>query len=138
MPAIDVVNSSSSEYPLNITIQKNVNQDNNSSSQEPMETIPVEHIDHINAKSQKRKYPDITADKPFLESGACPPFIKPLKQDEVRDCDLIPILSTRQFTFQSHLTSLYVSPTKYKFNIREFKNDYHTSIASKLITPYNW
>ena len=44
---IDVVNSSSSELhtsPLNITIQQNVNEDNNSSSQtqEPMETIPVE------------------------------------------------------------------------------------------------
>ena len=29
-------------------------------------------------------------------------------------------------------------PTKYNFIIREFKNDYHTSIASKLITPYDW
>ena len=29
-------------------------------------------------------------------------------------------------------------PTKYKFIIREFKNDYHTSIASKLITRYDW
>ena len=29
-------------------------------------------------------------------------------------------------------------PTKYKFFVREFKNDYHTSIASKLITPYYW
>ena len=29
-------------------------------------------------------------------------------------------------------------PTKYKFNIREFKKNYHTSIASKLITPYDW
>ena len=29
-------------------------------------------------------------------------------------------------------------PTKYKFIIREYKNDYHTSIASKLITPYDW
>ena len=29
-------------------------------------------------------------------------------------------------------------PTKYKFIIREFKNDYHTSIASKLITPFDW
>ena len=77
---IDVVNSSSSELlasPLNITMQQNVNEDNNSSSQEPMETIPVEQIDHINANSQKRKYPDITADKPFMESGAWPPFIKP-------------------------------------------------------------
>ena len=121
---------------MNTTIQQNVNEDNNSSSQEPMETNPVEQLDHINAKSQKN--PDITADKPFMESGACPPFIKPLKQDEDRDCDLIPILSTRQFTFQSHLTSVYMIPTKYKFVIREFKNDYHTSIASKLITPYDW
>ena len=28
-----------------------------------METIPVEQIDRSNAKSQNRKYPDITADK---------------------------------------------------------------------------
>ena len=103
-----------------------------------METLPVEQIDHRNAKSQKRKYPDITDDKPFMESGACPPFIKPSKQDEDPDCDLIPILSSRQFTFQSDLTSLYMILTKYKFIIREFKNDYHTSIASKLITPYDW
>ena len=143
LPGIDVVNSSPSELlapPLNITIQQNVNEDNNSSSQiqEPMETIPVEQIDHISAKSQKRKYPDITADKPFMESGACPPFIKPTKQDEDRDCDLIPILSSRPFTFQSHLTFLYMIPTNYKFIIREFKNEYHTSIASKLNTPYDW
>ena len=63
---------------------------------------------------------------------------KPSKQDEDRDCDRIPILSTRLFTFQSHLTSLYMIPTQYKFIIRELKNDYHTSIASKLITPYDW
>ena len=143
LPDIDVVNSSPSELlasPLNITIQQNVNEDNNSSSQiqEPIETIPVEQIDHINVKSHKRKYPDITVDKPFMESGDCPPFIKLSKQDEDRDCDLIPILSSRQFTFQSHLTSFYMIPTKYKFIIREFKNDYQTSIASKLITPYDW
>ena len=141
LPEIDVVNSSFSELlesSLNITIQQNVNEDKNSSSKEPTETIPVEQIDHINAKSRKRKYPDVTADKPFMESGACPPFIKPLKQAEERDCDLIPILSTRPFTFQSLLTSLYMIPTKYKFIIREFKNEYHTSIASKLFTPYDW
>ena len=89
LPEIDVVNSSPSELlasPLKITIQQNVNEDNTSSSQiqEPMETVPVEQIYQINAKSQKRKYPDITADKPLsdMESGACPPFIKPSKQDE--------------------------------------------------------
>ena len=125
---------------MNITIQQNVHEDNNSYSQnqEPKENISIEQIDQINTKSQKRNYPDITADKPFMESGACPPFIKPSKQDEDQDCDLVPILSSRQFTFQSHLTSLYMIPTKHKFIIREFKLDYHTSIASKLITPYDW
>ena len=128
LPELDVVNTSPSELlvtPLNITIQQNVNEENNSStqSQEPIETIPVEQIEHINARSQKRKYPDITADKPFMESGACPPFIKPSKQDEDRDAELIPILSSEQFAFQSHLTSLYMIPTKYNFIIREFKND---------------
>ena len=49
LPEIDVVNSSPSELlasPLNITIQQNVNEDDNSSSQiqEPMETIPVEQL----------------------------------------------------------------------------------------------
>ena len=133
LPEIDVVNSNPSELlasPLNITIQQNVNEDNNSSSnsQDPIENIPIEQVDHVNTRSQKRKYPDITADKAFMESGACPPFIKPIKQDEDRDCELVPILSSKQFTFQCQLTSLYIIPTKYKFIIREFKNDYHTSI----------
>ena len=74
LPGFDVLNSSPSELlasPLNITIQQNVNEENNSSSQfqEPMETIPIEQIDHINAKSQKRKHPDITTDKPFMFYG---------------------------------------------------------------------
>ena len=73
-----------------------------------------------------------------MESGDCPPFIKPVKKDEDRDCELPPILSSKQFTFQSHLTLLYMIPTKYKFIIGEFKNEYHTSVASKLITPYDW
>ena len=57
LPEIDVVNSNSSELlasPLNIPIQQNVNEDNNSSSQELMETIPVEQIDQ-----------DMTDDKPL-------------------------------------------------------------------------
>ena len=125
LPEIDVVHSNPSELLaplLNITIQQNLNKDiSSSSTQEPMETVPVEQIDHINGKSQQRKYPDITADKPFMESGVCPPFIKPLKQDEDRDCDLILILLSKQFTFQSHLTSLYMIPTKYKFIIKNSK-----------------
>ena len=57
---IYVVNSSPSELltsPLNIIKQQNFNEDNNSSSQnqEPMETIPVEQIDQINATAQKKE-----------------------------------------------------------------------------------
>ena len=81
LPEIDVVNPSPSELlasPWKIQllgrIQQNVNEDNNSYSQnnEPIENIPIEQIDHKNTKFQKRKYPVITADKPFMESGACP------------------------------------------------------------------
>ena len=46
-----------------------------------------------------------------MESGACPPFIKPIKHDEDRDCELVPIFSSKHFTFQSQLTSLYMIPT---------------------------
>ena len=97
---IGVVNSSPSEMlasPLNITIQQNVNEDKNSSSnsQDNMEVVSVDQMDHINTRTQNRKYPDITADKPFMESGACPPFIKPVKQDEDRDCELTLILSLK-------------------------------------------
>ena len=58
LPEIDVVNSSPSEWlasPLNVTIQQNVNGDNSSPTQEAIETIPVEQIDYINAKSRKIK-----------------------------------------------------------------------------------
>ena len=60
LPETDAVNYRPSELlasPLIITIQQNVNEDNISTSQtqEPMETIPVEQIDHINAKFQKKK-----------------------------------------------------------------------------------
>ena len=53
--------------PFEYNIQQNVNEDNISYSQnqEPIENIPIEQIDHINTKSQKRKCPDITADKPL-------------------------------------------------------------------------
>ena len=59
LPEIDVDNSNPSELlatPLNTKIQQKGNEDNVSShsqNHEPMETIPVEQIDHINAKSQK-------------------------------------------------------------------------------------
>ena len=59
LPDFDVVNSSPSESlasRLNITIQKKVNEDNNSSSNshDNMKVIPVDQIEHINTRTQKR------------------------------------------------------------------------------------
>ena len=86
----------------------------------------------------KKKVPRYNWRQTFYGIWRLPSFHKTNRKDEDRDCEKVPILSSKQFTFQSQLTSLYMIPTKYKFIIREFKNDYHTSIASKLITPYDW
>ena len=89
LPEIDVVNSSLSELrasPLNITIQQNVNEDNHSSStQEPMETIPVEQIDHINAKSQNGNIQILPLINLLWNLALALLFIKPSKQDEDRE-----------------------------------------------------
>ena len=76
-----------------------------------METIPVEQIDQINAKTQKNNQ-ILLLTIPFMESGACPPFIKPSKQDEDRGCDLIPIIKTVHISITSNffIHSLYIIP----------------------------
>ena len=61
LPEIDVVNSNPSELlatPLNITIQQNVNENKNSSfnSQDPIENIPIEQVDHVNTKKKVPRY----------------------------------------------------------------------------------
>ena len=81
LPEIDVVNSNPSELlasPLNITIQQNVNEDNNSSSnsQDPMETIPIEQVDHVNARSQKRKVSRYNCRQTFYGIWRLPSFHK--------------------------------------------------------------
>ena len=72
---------------LDVTIEENDNEDVTTSSQiqERMDNVPVHQIEHINSKSQKRKYPDLTAYKPFGERGACPPFVERSKQEEDED-----------------------------------------------------
>ena len=73
----------------------------------------------------------------FLTSPVYPPVISP--KDSIstqRDDYLIPILSTENFTFKSQLTSLYMHPTDYTFKLNDKNQDFSTSIASKIMTPY--
>ena len=74
----------------------------------------------------------------FLTSPVYPPLITP--RDSIstqRDDYLIPILSNENFTFKSELTSLYMHPT-YTFKLYDKNQDFFTSIASNIMTPYHY
>ena len=76
-------------------------------------------------------------DPVFLSSSIYPPFI-PSKPSLCtnRDDHLIPILSHDDFVFKAQLTSLYMPPTDYSFRLYDENQDFFTSIASKIMGPY--
>ena len=73
----------------------------------------------------------------FLSSLICPPSIpSKISLCTNRDDHLIPILSTDDFVFKAQLTSLYMHPTDYSFRLYDKNQDFFTSIASKIMGPY--
>ena len=78
-------------------------------------------------------------DSIFLTSPVYLPVISP-KDSIVTQTDdsLIPILSNKNFTFKSQLTSLYIHPTDYTFKLHDKNQEFSTSIASKIMTPYHY
>ena len=54
----------------------------------------------------------------------------------IRDDHLIPNLSQDNFTFEAQLTSLYMHLTDYTFRLHDKTQDFFTSIASKIMSPY--
>ena len=75
----------------------------------------------------------------FLTSPVYPPVISPKDSISTQKDDyLTPILSTENFTFKSQLTSLYMHPTDYTFKLYDKNQDFFTSIASKIMTPYHY
>ena len=55
-----------------------------------------------------------------------------------RDDHLIPLLSHDDFLFKAQLTSLYMHPTDYSFRLYDKNQDFFTSIASKIMGPYQY
>ena len=55
-----------------------------------------------------------------------------------RDYHLFPIISNDHFTFRAQLTSFYLHPTDYTFKIYDKNQDFFTSIASKIMSPYQF
>ena len=86
----------------------------------------------------KKKY-EIMKDPAFLSSPIYPPILPTKPQlSTTRDDCLVPILSTNRFSFKPHLTSLYMHPTDYTFKLYDKNQDFFTSIASKIMAPYQY
>ena len=84
----------------------------------------------------KKRY-EIMKDFVFLSSPIFPP--KTPSQPSLsttRDDHLIPLLSQDNFTFKAQLTSLYMHPADYTFRLHDKNQDFFTSIASKIKSPY--
>ena len=115
------------------TTHKSSHTDNNETSSQthnPSEPSPSA------PPPSKTKY-DIMKDPIFLTSPVYPPLISPKDSISTQRNDyLIPILSNEHFTFNSQLTSLHMHPNEYTFKLYDKNQDFFTSIASKIMTPY--
>ena len=118
-------------------------------SLEQMEQDKIEHdtskvkpndTDHTPATPPppKKRY-EIMRDPVFLSSPIYPPFIssKP-SLSTTRDDHLIPLISHDDFIFKAQLTFLYKHPTDYSFRLYDKNQDFFTSIASKIMGPYQY
>ena len=76
-------------------------------------------------------------DPVFPSSPICPPFIS-TNTSLSTNCDdhLISLLSHGDFIFKAQLTSIYMHPTDYSFRLYDKNQDFFTSIASKIMGPY--
>ena len=86
----------------------------------------------------KKRY-EIMKDPIFFSSPVYPPSIpSKISLCTNRDDHLVPILSTDDFVFKAQLTSLYMHPTDYSFRLYDKNQDFFTSIASKIMGPYQY
>ena len=86
----------------------------------------------------KKRY-EIMKDPVFLSS---PIFSSKIPSQPsistTRDDHLIPLLSEDNITFKAQLTSLYMDPTDYTFRLYDKNHDFFASIASKIMSPYQY
>ena len=101
---------------------------------------PPDDIDRTHATPPPpKKHYEITKDPVFLSSPIYPTLI-PSKPSLCtnRDDHLIPLLSHDEFIFKAQLTSLYLHPYDNSFRLYYKNQDFFTSIASKLMGPYQY
>ena len=116
--------------PIEPTNNQPEQMDTNHITSTPSDTDekPTEQSTSIPPPS-KKKY-DRMKDPIFLTFPVYPPVIS--TKDSIstqRDENLIPILSTKNFTFKSQLTSLHMHPTDYTFKLYDKNQDFFTSVC---------
>ena len=101
---------------------------------------PLDDTDrtHATPPPPKKRY-EIMKDPVFLFSPIHHPF-KPSKLSLSTNCDdhLIPLLSHDDFIFKAQITSLYMHPTDCLFRLYDKNQDFFTSLASKIMGPYQY
>ena len=116
-------------------------------------TNTTEQVEHEHNTSKVPTPPDKTMETPpppkkRYESMKDPLFLSspvfslaiPSKPSPFtnRDDHLIPLLSQDNFIFKAQLTSLYMHPTIYTFRLFDKNQDFFTSIASKIMSLYQY
>ena len=100
--------------------------------------ILIIHTQHHLLPPPKKRY-ERMKDPVFLSLPIYPPFISTnTSLSTNRDDYLISLLSHDDFTFKAQLTSLYLHPTDYSFRLYDKNQDFFTSIASKIMGPYQY
>ena len=103
-------------------------------------STPLNDIDHTHATSRppKKRY-EIMKDHVFFFSPIYPPFISTKSSLSTNSDDhLILLLSHDDFIFKAQLTSLYMHPTDYSSRLYDKNQHFFTSIASKIMGPYQY
>ena len=106
----------------------------------PKTTTPHDDTDHTQTTPPppKKRY-EIMKDPVFLSSPIYPPSMpSKISLCKNRDDHLIPILSHSDIVFEAQLTSLYMHPTYYSFRLYDKNQNFFTSIASKIMGPYQY
>ena len=86
----------------------------------------------------KKKY-EIMKDPIFLSSPIYLPFLPPKPSlSTTRDDHLIPLLLHDRFTFKAQLSFVYVHPTDYTVRLYDLNQGFFSSIASKIMSPYQY
>ena len=105
----------------------------------PKNKTPSDHDQFPDSPPPTKKKYEIMKVPAFLSSPIYSPIL-PTKLQHSTNCDdyLVPILSTNRFSFKSQLISLYMHPTDYTFKLYDKNQDFFTSIASKIMAPYQY